>query len=135
MKKLLLVAVAAAGLLAVSGSAWADSCDFGNNDRDCRGSRWGVSYSVGYFPSRSHRVWREYRRPHNHTVVVYRQEPRTIVVPVASADTVVINVINDNGSYTPVTLRREGNVYIGPRGEQYLSLPTAEQLKAVYGLK
>ncbi len=134
MKKLLLVAAAAAGLLAVSSSAWADSCDFGNNDRDSRGSRWGVTYSSSYSYGRPHRVWREYSRP-SRTFVVYTQAPRTVVVPVAASNTVVINVINDNGSYTPVTLRQEGNVYVGPRGEQYLSLPTAEQLKAVYGLK
>ena len=52
-----------------------------------------------------------------------------------AANTVVINVPNSNGSYTPVTLRRAGRLYIGPRGEQYLHLPTVEQLQGVYGLK
>ena len=50
-------------------------------------------------------------------------------------DTIVVNLLNDNGSYTPVTLRRSGGSYIGPRGEYYLTLPTADQLKVVYGLK
>lgn len=135
MKKLLLVAAAAAGLLAASTSAWADSCDFRNNDRHFHSNRWGVNYSIGYFPSCSHRAWREYHRPHYRTVVVYTQAPRTVVIPAPALDTVVVNVMNDNGSYTPVILRREGSVYLGPRGEQYLSVPTAEQLKAVYGLK
>lgn len=49
------------------------------------------------------------------------------------ATTVVINVTNSNGSITPVTLRKQGNVYVGPKGEQYTALPTEEQLRSVYG--
>ncbi len=49
------------------------------------------------------------------------------------ASTVVINVQNTNGSYTPVTLRRAGNQYIGPRGEYYGALPSEAQLKGPYG--
>ena len=51
----------------------------------------------------------------------------------AQANTVVINVANSNGSLTPVTLTRQGNVYVGPKGEQYTTLPTEDQLKTVYG--
>ena len=50
-----------------------------------------------------------------------------------AANTVVINVTNSNGSITPVTLRRQGNEYIGPKGEHYIQLPAAEQLRQVYG--
>lgn len=42
---------------------------------------------------------------------------------------VTINVTNSNGSITPVRLRKQGVVYIGPRGETYTTLPTEEQLK------
>ena len=49
-------------------------------------------------------------------------------------NTVTINITNSNGSITPVRLRKQGVVYIGPRGETYTSLPTEEQLKqAGYG--
>jgi flagellar basal body-associated protein FliL len=49
-------------------------------------------------------------------------------------NTVTVNITNSNGSITPVTLRRQGVVYIGPRGETYSTLPTEEQLKkAGYG--
>ena len=51
----------------------------------------------------------------------------------ASANTVVINVHNSNGSITPVTLNRVGSEYVGPKGERYLSLPTEDQLRPVYG--
>ena len=51
----------------------------------------------------------------------------------AAANTVVINVHNSNGSITPVTLTRQGNIYVGPKGEQYTALPTEDQLKSVYG--
>ena len=50
------------------------------------------------------------------------------------ANTVVINIPNSNGSITPVPLRRYGNVYVGPRGEQYMSLPTQDQLRPIYGM-
>ena len=50
------------------------------------------------------------------------------------ANTTVVNITNSNGSITPVTLRRSGNVWVGPRGEQYMSMPTPEQLKPIYGM-
>ncbi len=49
------------------------------------------------------------------------------------ANTHVVNVQNSNGSTTPVTLRRVGSRWIGPRGEEYSSLPTSGQLKPIYG--
>ncbi len=49
-------------------------------------------------------------------------------------NTVTVNITNSNGSITPVTLRKQGVVYVGPRGETYTTLPTEEQLKqAGYG--
>jgi hypothetical protein len=51
------------------------------------------------------------------------------------AVTSYVNLPNPNGSVTPVAIKRQGNVYIGPRGEQYTSYPTVEQLKPVYGIK
>ena len=47
---------------------------------------------------------------------------------------VVIQIQNDNGSMTSVVLKKEGGNYVGPNGEHYNHLPTAEQLKPVYGL-
>ena len=47
---------------------------------------------------------------------------------------VVIQIQNDNGSLTPVVLKKKGDTYMGPNGEHYKRLPTAEQLKRVYGL-
>ena len=46
---------------------------------------------------------------------------------------VVVHIQNDNGSLTPVVLKKKGNTYMGPNGEHYKRLPTAEQLKPVYG--
>ena len=50
-----------------------------------------------------------------------------------SGNTVIINIPNVYGSYIPVTLIRQGNGFIGPRGEYYSSLPTSEQLRSIYG--
>lgn len=47
---------------------------------------------------------------------------------------VVIQIQNDNGSFTPVVLKKKGDTYTGPNGEHYKRLPTAEQLKPIYGL-
>ncbi len=46
-----------------------------------------------------------------------------------------VNLQNPNGSVTPVKIKRVGNVYVGPRGEQYNSYPTVDQLQPVYGTK
>lgn len=47
-----------------------------------------------------------------------------------------VTITNDNGSTTTVTLQKLPNGhYRGPKGEEYDSLPTEEQLKPVYGLK
>jgi hypothetical protein len=51
------------------------------------------------------------------------------------AEQVIVEIHNDNGSTTPVKLRKEGSTYIGPKGERYEKLPTEEQLKPIYGLK
>jgi hypothetical protein len=49
-------------------------------------------------------------------------------------NTVTVNVTNSNGSVTPVTLRKQGVEYVGPKSEYYNSLPTSEQLRqAGYG--
>jgi hypothetical protein len=52
----------------------------------------------------------------------------------AAANTAVVNIDNGNGSVTPVLLRRQGNIWVGPRGEQYMAFPTPDQLRPLYGL-
>ena len=47
---------------------------------------------------------------------------------------VVVEIHNENGSITPVKLKRKDSRYIGPKGEHYEQLPTEEQLKPLYGL-
>ena len=146
----ILMAVLAAGAFLGSGAgeARADSC--GDGDRfviqyssGSRGS-WGHGrgHGRGYGRGFSGNRWGhhyEYGPVRRYTQVVAPAcPPAQVVAPdygAAYANTLVVNVRNSNGSYTPVTLRRVGNVYVGPRGEQYLSVPTEDQLKAVYGLE
>ena len=81
--------------------------------------------------------------PAGYTVVPIYQGttmvPKTTSIPgqpagEASGNTVVINVSNKNGSYTPVTLQLASNgMYIGPQGEVYPNRPDAAQLQAMYG--
>lgn len=51
----------------------------------------------------------------------------------AVSATSVVNVPNSDGSTTPVTLKRSGNVWIDPKGEEYSTLPAPKQLKPIYG--
>lgn len=49
------------------------------------------------------------------------------------ATTFYVNITNSNGSVTPLKIVKQGNAYVGPRGEQYSKLPTEEELKPIYG--
>lgn len=68
-------------------------------------------------------------------IVVPKPGVNTYVTPqqTFSGETVTINIPNSNGSYTPVTLVRRGNGYVGPQGEYYSGRPTVDQLRALYG--
>ena len=48
---------------------------------------------------------------------------------------VTINIPNTQGGYTPITLKKSGNGFVGPQGEFYNIFPSVEQLKMVYGGK
>jgi hypothetical protein len=58
-------------------------------------------------------------------------------IPVASDEgkAVTIRVPNNKGGFTPVTLTKHNNGYIGPEGEFYEGNPSVEKLKALYGNK
>ena len=61
-----------------------------------------------------------------------------VIVPAAPVircepTTITVWIINSNGSTTSVQLTREGSWYRGAQGEYYASMPTNEQLRALYG--
>ena len=112
------VLLAGSALIGCAGTAWAHD-----------GDRW----SSRYYRFDRHGRRQHHSRPFARVIYVpVRQAPAVCVAPVNN--TVVVNVYNSNGSYTPVTLRQEGGSYIGPRGERYLHMPSEEQLKRIYGL-
>lgn len=51
----------------------------------------------------------------------------------ANSNTVVWLTAAD-GTKMPITLQKSGSGYIGPAGEKYNTLPSEEQLKALYGI-
>jgi hypothetical protein len=53
--------------------------------------------------------------------------------PQREEQVIVVEVTNSNGSKTPVQLIKQGDIYIGPKGEHYDQLPIEEQLWTVYG--
>lgn len=62
------------------------------------------------------------------------QETQAAAAPVSTEtlDSVVVNVPNDNGGYTAVTIKKSGDGFIGPQGEYYAEFPKVAQLKAMY---
>ena len=48
-------------------------------------------------------------------------------------DSFTINIPNDKGGYTSVTLRKSGDGYVGPQGEYYPKFPAVSQLEVIYG--
>jgi len=71
--------------------------------------------------------------PATTTTVVTVPNTTAIVSTIVPGAAVVINVPNSRGGYTPVTLTRQGNGYIGPQGEYYEGNPTVDQLRVLYG--
>jgi len=51
---------------------------------------------------------------------------------VAYADSFVVNIPNNQGSYTAVTIQQSGSGYTGPQGEYYGRFPSVYQLEAMY---
>jgi len=51
----------------------------------------------------------------------------------SSGQTVIVNIPNSNGGFTPVKLIKRAGGYIGPQGEYYTGNPTVDQLKVLYG--
>lgn len=132
------LALAAVTALAAAAPAWADDCS-PRYRRHRHGDRVSISIRSGYHGSFD-RYHRGFYRPHSRyarrtVYVVPAQTQAVYYPPSAGYSTVTVNVQNENGSYTPVTLRQEGGTYVGPRGERYLHLPSQEQLKRVYGLE
>jgi hypothetical protein len=52
---------------------------------------------------------------------------------VGDVDSITINIPNNKGGYTAVTLKRSGNGFIGPQGEFYPEFPKVAQLVVIYG--
>ncbi len=50
-----------------------------------------------------------------------------------SIDSFMIHVLNDNGGYTVVVIKRSGSGFVGPQGEYYTQFPSMSQLKVMYG--
>lgn len=71
-----------------------------------------------------------------HTIGAEKDREKTETqtqVAIQEANTFYVNITNSNGSVTPVRIVKQGNFYVGPRGEQYSKLPTEEELKPFYG--
>ncbi|MCE5229568.1 YMGG-like glycine zipper-containing protein [bacterium] len=62
-----------------------------------------------------------------------RQQDAQINQALEDANTTIVNVPTSTGGTKPVHLTRRGTVWVGPRGEEYTSLPSAEQLSRAYG--
>ena len=59
--------------------------------------------------------------------------PPSVANPQPGVGLVKVQVRNRNGLYLDVAILRLGDRFIGPQGEEYATLPTAEQLQKQYG--
>ena len=65
--------------------------------------------------------------------VVVGPTPAVVVAqPVEHNRSVTVKISNKNGTVTEVMLVRKGNGFVGPQGEYYDTMPTTEQLSAIY---
>ena len=74
-------------------------------------------------------VVRQYETPN----VVYVPQPVSTQSQTGDRETVTINVPRASGGSIAITLLRNQNGFVGPQGEFYPTLPTADQLRALYG--
>ena len=51
----------------------------------------------------------------------------------SSASELNFEITKNDGTKTVVTLKKEGNEFVGPKGERYTKMPNEEQLKLIYG--
>lgn len=74
------------------------------------------------------------------STVVNQSAPAVVITQSVSATTsadtegsFVVNIPNDKGGYTAVTIKKSGNGFVGPQGEFYSEFPKVSQLKIMYG--
>ena len=86
----------------------------------------GVGAAVGHSEDKKAEQQRQTQQPQYTT--------QYATTPPADANVVTVWITNSNGSKTPVKLTRTANGgYVGPKGELYDTMPTAEQLHTAYG--
>jgi hypothetical protein len=49
-------------------------------------------------------------------------------------DLIKVSILNSNGMQTDISILRIKDKFIGPQGEEYSALPTAEALAQIYGM-
>lgn len=65
-----------------------------------------------------------------------QSEAPAITAPAGTSqetDSITVNIPNNRGGYTAVTLKKSGNGFIGPQGEYYPEFPKVAQLVIIYG--
>lgn len=67
------------------------------------------------------------------TAVVVTPAAANVVPTVIQQNVFTVNIPNSRGGYTPVTLRKVKDGFIGPQGELYSEFPSVEQLRLMYG--
>lgn len=62
------------------------------------------------------------------------QNAKTVADPHPGVDLIKVSIQNSNGLRTDIPILRTSGKFVGPQGEQYDTLPTAEQLAKRYGM-
>lgn len=124
------------------GSRYAHHDDY----RDVRHDRYGdrddryprrYRYAPGYRHAHG-----PYYPPEQVTRVIYVEKPapkKPDLTPQATdlqpgIDLIKVSILNSNGIRTDIPILRVKGKFVGPQGESYETLPTAEQLTRLYGM-
>jgi hypothetical protein len=79
-------------------------------------------------------LWVDDNRYYYDDAHYYGSAQREYVAANPPVDNVItVNIPNNKGGYSAVTLTRSGNGFIGPQGEYYPGFPKVSQLKLMYG--
>lgn len=106
------------------------------NNLDHVDARWAVPVGIlaGGIIGNQAEHWGR-RHHHHHKGPAKAQEPAPFVPDLhPGVDLVKVSILNSNGTRSDIGILRVGARFVGPQGESYETLPSAETLRARYGM-
>ncbi|MEI6147827.1 MAG: hypothetical protein WCS01_01920 [bacterium] len=123
------------------GSRYAHHEDYRNARNDRYGDRDDRYPRRYHYAPAYHHARGPYYHPEQVTRVIYVEKPvekKSNLTPETDlqpgVDLIKVSILNSNGIRTDIPILRVKGKFVGPQGEAYETLPTAEQLTRKYGM-